>query len=108
MACRKSLVAGAVVAAVTCATAAAQVPPSAAEKSAYRGLHAAAASGDAAAIKGLLAKGENANMRDPYWRTPLHVAAYGAHHAAMRTLVAGGGDPNALERDRYDIVTIAA
>ncbi len=41
-------------------------------------------------------------------RTPLHVAAYGGHHEAMRALAAAGADPNALERDRYDIVTIAA
>jgi len=36
------------------------------------------------------------------------VAAYGGHHEAMRALVAAGADPNALEHDRYDIVTIAA
>ena len=47
-------------------------------------------------------------MRDGYGRTPLHVAAYGRHHDAMRALVAAGANPNALERDRYDIVTIAA
>ena len=102
------MIAVAIVSLALCTPATPQVPPSAAERSAYRGLHAAAASGDAAAIKALLAKGENANARDPYRRTPLHVAAYGAHHAAMRVLVAGGADPNALERDRYDIVTVAA
>lgn len=47
-------------------------------------------------------------MRDDYRRTPVHVAAYGAHHDVMRTLVKAGANPNALERDRYDIVTIAA
>ncbi len=36
------------------------------------------------------------------------MAAFGAHHDAMRALAAAGADPNALERDRYDIVTIAA
>ena len=36
------------------------------------------------------------------------MAAYGGHHEAMQALVAAGADPNALERDRYDIVTIAA
>ena len=38
----------------------------------------------------------------------MHVAAYRAQHGAMRALVASGADPNALEQDRYDIVTIAA
>ena len=36
------------------------------------------------------------------------MAAYGAHHEVLRALVAAGADPNALEDDRYDIVTIAA
>ena len=88
----------------------AQVPPSAAEKSAYTGLHAAAARGDAAEIKRLLAgaKAVQVDARDGYERTPLHVAAYGRHHDAMRALVAAGANPNATERDRYDIVTIAS
>ena len=94
---------------VAFATAAgAQVPPSAAEKSAYKGLHAAAARGDAQDIKRLVARGAQPDVRDDYNRTPLHVAAYGRHHEAMRALVAAGASPNALERDRYDIVTIAS
>lgn len=86
----------------------AQVPPSAAERSGYVGLLAAAARGDAAHIKALIARGEKPNVRDAYQRTPLHVAAYGGHHEAMRALAAAGADPNALEHDRYDVVTIAA
>jgi ankyrin repeat protein len=86
----------------------AQVAPSPAEQAAYTGLLAAAARGDAAEIKALTAKGAKADIRDGYARTPLHVAAYGKRHDAMRALVAAGVDPNALERDRYDIVTIAA
>ena len=86
----------------------AQVAPSPAEKAGYRGLHAAAARGDAAGIQALIAKGGKPDVRDGYARTPLHVAAYGGHHEAMRALVAAGANPNALERDRYDIVTIAA
>jgi ankyrin repeat protein len=86
----------------------AQVAPSAAERAAYGGLLAAAAKGDAAQIKALVAKGAKPDVRDGHRRTPLHVAAYGADHEAMRALVAAGADPNALERDRYDIVTIAA
>jgi ankyrin repeat protein len=90
------------------AAAAAQMPPSVAEKSAYTGLLAAAARGDAQEIKRLAAKGEKPDVRDGYGRTPLHVAAYGRHHDAMRALVAAGAALNALERDRYDIVTIAS
>ena len=86
----------------------AQVPPSPVEKSAYTGLFAAAARGDAAQIRALITKGEKPDARDPHGRTPLHVAAYGANHEAMRALVSGGANPNALENDRYDIVTIAA
>ena len=86
----------------------AQVAPSPAEKAGYRRLHAAAARGDAPGIKALIAKGEKPDVRDGYARTPLHVAAYGGHHEAMRALVAAGANPNVLERDRYDIVTIAA
>ena len=86
----------------------AQVPPSPAEKSGYSGLFAAAGQGDAAQIKALTAKGENPDIRDAYGRTPLHVATYDKNHEAMRALVAAGANPNALENDRYDIVTIAA
>ena len=78
--------------------AAAQVPPSAEDKAGYAGLLAAAARGDAAQIKALVAAGQKPDGRDAYGRTPLHVAAYGGHHEAMRALVAAGADPNALER----------
>jgi ankyrin repeat protein len=86
----------------------AQVPPSAAEKSAYTGLFAAAAAGDAATVTRLAAGGAAVDARDGRGRTPLHVAAYAGGHAAMRALAQAGANPNALEHDRYDIVTIAA
>lgn len=89
-------------------TAGAQVAPSSADKAGYKGLLAAAAQGDAAPIRSLIAAGAKSDVRDGYGRTPLHVAAYGAHHEVMRTLVSEGANPNALENDRYDIVTIAA
>src|SRR5258705_8635705 len=90
------------------AGAAAQVPRSAEETAGYTGLSAAAAQGDAARIKARVGGGQKPDGRDGHERTPLHVAAYGGHREAMRALVAAGADPNALERDRYDIVTIAA
>jgi ankyrin repeat protein len=86
----------------------AQVPPTPAELAAYTGVFAAAARDDAAAITTMAARGPLGDPRDAHGRTPLHVAAFGARHAAMRALVAAGANPNALEADRYDIVTIAA
>ena len=93
---------------VAAKSAPAQVAPTSAERAAYTGLFAAAANGDAAAIPRLVAQGANVGARDSYGRTPLHVAAFAAQRSAMRALIAAGADPNALERDRYDIVTIAA
>jgi ankyrin repeat protein len=86
----------------------AQVPPSEAEIAGYEGLLAAAAAGDAQLIRKLISAGEVPSIHDNYGRTPLHVAAFAGHHDAMRALVDAGADPNALERDQYDIVTIAA
>ena len=85
-----------------------QVPPSAEEAAAYTGLFRAAARGDTVQVEALLARGEKPVGRDAHGRTPLHVAAHGGHLEAMRLLVEAGADPNALEADRYDIVTIAA
>jgi ankyrin repeat protein len=88
--------------------AAAQVPPSASEQAAYTGLFAAAAADDAVAIGKQAAGGAPVDARDGHGRTPLHVAAYRGGREAMRALAKAGADPNALENDRYDIVTIAA
>jgi len=108
----RRLAAGAVVAPLLLLTLAssspAQVPPSAAEISAYTGLLAAAAAGDAAQIAALAAAGARSDARDGRGRTPFHVAAHRGHHAAMRALVAAAANPNALDDDRYDAVTIAA
>lgn len=86
----------------------AQTPPSSVERASYTGLLAAASRGDTARIETLAARGETPDVRDAHGRTPLHVAAYGGHHLAMRALVGAGANPNALDNDRYDIVTIAA
>src|SRR6476646_7075361 len=90
------------------APAAAQIPPSAAESAAYRGLHAAAAKGDATEIARLIGAGEKVDAVDGHRRTPLHVAAHFGHQAAAQALIRGGANPNALEAQQYDIVTIAA
>jgi ankyrin repeat protein len=88
--------------------AAAQSPPSAAEVAAYRGLHAAAAQGDAKDIARLIAAGEKVDAVDGNRRTPLHVAAHLGHSAAAQALLKGGANPNALDAQKYDIVTIGA
>jgi len=88
--------------------AAAQVAPTAAELRAYAGLHAAAARGDVAEIERRIAAGEDKEAVDGRQRTPLHVAVYQRQHDAARALIRLSADPNRLEIDRYDIITIAA
>ena len=88
--------------------AAAQVAPTDAERKAYRGLFAAAAQGDAAAISLLLRRRVDVNAHDGHGRTPLMVAVYNSHDRAAVALLRGGADPNLLDADRYDVVTIAA
>jgi len=86
----------------------AQVAPSAAEIAAYKGLHAAAAAGDAAEIARLVKAGGALEARDGNKRTPLHVAIFAHRAEAARALLKAGADANALDAQRYDIVTIAA
>tara|TARA_R110000868_G_scaffold150271_2_gene373341 strand:+ start:5827 stop:6528 length:702 start_codon:yes stop_codon:yes gene_type:complete len=90
------------------APAQAQVPPGDADYAAYTGLHAAAAKGDVAAIARLGADKSLLNARDGHGRTPLMVAAHARRHAAAAALIAAGADLDALDRDRYDVVTIAS
>lgn len=86
----------------------AQTRPNALDINGYKGLFKAVVDADVAALKTVIAKADEVDVRDNYHRTPLHVAAYFASHDAMRLLVKAGADPNALENDRYDMVTIAA
>jgi len=88
--------------------ASAQVAPTEAELRAYSGLHAAAARGDVAEIEKRIVAGENKEAVDARQRTPLHVAVYQRKHDAARALIKLGADPNKLEIDRYDIITIAS
>ncbi|MBO1907816.1 ankyrin repeat domain-containing protein [Microvirga sp. 3-52] len=88
--------------------ASAQTPPTPAELSAYRGLHAAAARGSDEDIRRLAQAGADLNTRDSNGRAPLHVAAFQGRGAAARTLIAAGADPALLDNQRYDAVTIAA
>jgi ankyrin repeat protein len=86
----------------------AQTPPNTWEVLQYRGLFKAVVEGDSVALKQHISATKNIDERDDHGRTALHVCAYTANHEAMRLLVKAGADPNALENDRYDIVTIAA
>ena len=90
------------------APALAQTPPSPSEATAYRGLHAAAARGDAAEIVRLVSGGADVNAVDDHRRTPLHVAMHRRHREAAQALLKGGANPNALDAQAHDIVTIAA
>ena len=86
----------------------AQNAPTRQELAIYAGLHEAAAKGDAAEIEKLIAGGEKPNIQDSKSRTPLHVAVYMKQQAAARALLKLGANANALDIDRYDVVTIAA
>ena len=85
-----------------------QTAPGAGELAAYRGLHGAAAKGDAAAIIRLARAGADLEARDGHGRTPLMIAGYRRDRDAARALIDAGADVNALEGDRYDLLTIAA
>ena len=96
------------IALVTNLPASAQIAPTDAEVRAYGGLHAAAARGDVAEIEQRIGSNEDKEATDSRQRTPLHVAVYLKKHDAARVLIRLGADPNKLEADRYDIITIAA
>lgn len=86
----------------------AQIAPSAAEAARYTGLHAEAHKGDLVQLKKLLASGASVNARDPFGRTPVHVATFAKHPEIIRALALAGASLELLENDRYDAVTIAA
>jgi uncharacterized protein len=94
--------------AISGAAAIAQTPPTPAEFSAYRGLHAAAVRGSDEDLRRLAQAGADLNSRDDNGRTPLHVAAFQGNGAAARVLIALGADPALLDNQRYDAVTIVA
>ena len=86
----------------------AQVPPSAGEIAAYRGLHAAAAKGEVPELRRLAAAKADLNARDRRGRTPLHVATFAKQREIIALLAKAGADLSTQERDRYDAVTIAS
>ena len=88
--------------------AAAQTPPDASEVAAYRGLHAAATTGDVAALTALLREPVVLDARDGHGRTALHIAAHGGYRDFVRELGRAGAAMTAKDSRRYDIITIAA
>ena len=86
----------------------AQVPPSATEAAAYRGLLAKAHRGDVPGLEQAIAAGAPLHARDSHGRTALHIATYARQQGAIRALARAGAELNLLENDRYDAVTIAA
>ncbi|WP_108883149.1 ankyrin repeat domain-containing protein [Anderseniella sp. Alg231-50] len=85
-----------------------QVPPSATELASYRGLLAAAHKGDMAEINRLVSAQADLKQTDGRGRTAMHVAAFASHDEVVTALAKAGADPNLLENDKYDIITIAA
>jgi ankyrin repeat protein len=85
----------------------AQTPPSERDLKIYAGLHAAAATGDVAAIEQLVADGEKLNIQDSNSRTPLMVAVFRRQQAAAQALLRLGANPNARDADGYDVLAIA-
>jgi ankyrin repeat protein len=96
------------VAAMISTTATAQNAPTREELAVYAGLHEAAAKGDVAEIEQLIKDGEKPNIQDSKSRTPLLVAAYMKRADAVQALLRLGANANAMDIDKYDIVTIAA
>ena len=88
--------------------AAAQTPPRESELRAYSGLHAAAATGNTAEIEKLAREGARLEDKDGNSRTPLHVAVFMGKRDAARALLRLGANPNALDGQRYDIITISS
>lgn len=86
----------------------AQIPPSPAEVSGYEELFAAVAGGDVGRVEQMVAQGVDIEDRDTRGRTPLLVAAHLSHDEIAWALLAAGADPNAMDHQRYDLITIAA
>lgn len=61
-----------------------------------------------ARINSLIGSGADVTQTDGRGRTALHVAAFASHDKVVTALAQAGADPNRLQFDKYDIITIAA
>ena len=61
-----------------------------------------------AKINLLIRSGADLRQTDGRGRTALHVAAFASHDKVVTVLAQAGADPNRLQNDKYDIITIAA
>ena len=86
----------------------AQTPPNKSDIFKYKGLLSSVIRENIEETRQLLATGADPNMTDDNGRTPLIVAAHRSLEAIARVLVEGGANANAKDKQRYDIVTIAA
>lgn len=104
---RQTLISTLVLYILSVCIAAAQTPPSSAQIAAYTGLHAAAHSGNLDDIRQLVASGASLEAIDDNGRTPILTAAFASREDSVLLLAKLGANANALDNDRYDILTIA-
>lgn len=86
----------------------AQTPPNRTDIRAYKGLLSSVIREELEETRTLLASGANPDLADDNGRTPLMIAAHRGLRDIARALVKGGANVNAKDKQRYDIVTIAA
>lgn len=93
---------------MSCTVAQAQVAPNQIEYRNYDPAFKAVYDGDITQVRNHLNNGFALGKMDGSRRTTLHIAAYQSHDEILKLLVDAGGDINALEYMRYDVITIAA
>src|SRR5712691_2456612 len=71
------------------------------------GLLVASFEGDDEAIRDLLAKGVNVNIKDADGRTPLTEAAWNGHTETIKLLLEHGADPNVKKNDGETALSLA-
>lgn len=104
----KLLLCALVLAAISASPMLAQTAPTASEIEGFSPLFNAAHQGDAGDIKKAISDGASLLEQDPKGRLATHIAGFASNEDALRALADAGADMNALEHQRYDVVTIAS